>query len=318
MTKPDRGLEASVRMHVLPSLLFLALLGAVVTPAQAQSGKIDAKPSPGGDFQYKTASAPLSDDFLLFFAVGGERLAKEGNVITVTVSSDQETLATDSFSRVSGLEGSSHLVLEAFSENPQIRRAVHKIAAEDQSVEITISVNGEVVQSVPYDALNEASAAALSLEILPRGLSSEATGPAGIDVEGGPFALIPICGNDVCESDDFPPENCFNCPEDCGGPCNFCGDGFCTFPESCETCEEDCGPCPGCPTDLGNVVVETPLFGLSFLGSDCWLDHQQPSQQGHLQSPVDDRSAHDRQPRSRMRRFDHRNRRSGDGGLHLP
>ncbi len=266
--------------YVLRCGLFLAVLGLAVAPVLAESGKPDASLSPQGDFLYKSASAPLSDDFLLIFAIGGGQLAEENNEIVVTVVGDQETLAVESFFGVSGLGGSpSHLVLEAFSEFPRIRRAVHKSAAEGQSVSIAISVNGDVVQQSAFDELDGASAAALSLEILPRALQSKAVGPGGVEGGGGPFSLFPECGNGICESDTFPPENCEVCPEDCAPPCNTCGDGWCQFPESCETCEDDCGPCPGCPTDLGNVVVETPLFALSNLGSDCWLDHLQPNRQ---------------------------------------
>ena len=237
---------------------------------------------------------------MLFFAIAGEKLANEDNTVAVTVYDDRGTLAVESFSI--GKLGEPLLVLEAFSQNPQIRAAVHKSASEGQRVDVEISVNGEVFQRAGYDELNNVSAEALSFGLLPRALPSKAVGPDGVDPNGGPFSLIPICGNGECENGpfDFPPENSFNCPEDCGGPWLFCGDGTCTAPENCENCEVDCGPCPGCPTDLGNFLVETPLFALGVTGSDCWLDHEQPNQQVIYLSRSDDWPTHDGQSRARM------------------
>lgn len=59
-------------------------------------------------------------------------------------------------------------------------------------------------------------------------------------------AAIPYCGDDVCHSDAmFGAEDCEICPEDCGGPCTICGNGFCAGgSETCETCTADCGQCP--------------------------------------------------------------------------
>jgi PKD repeat protein len=51
------------------------------------------------------------------------------------------------------------------------------------------------------------------------------------------------CGDGACEL----PENCSNCPDDCGTCPPVCGDGVCEVPEECEICPDDCFGDPACP-----------------------------------------------------------------------
>lgn len=60
-----------MKKHVSSFVLFLAFAGLAVAPALAQPEAIHAPASPRSDFDFQTASEPLSADFLLFFAVGG-------------------------------------------------------------------------------------------------------------------------------------------------------------------------------------------------------------------------------------------------------
>lgn len=257
------------------SILLLALAGLLVTPSLAQSDAGASRGEAGFEVSKET-------ELKLIFAIPSERLAAEGNAITVNVHGDRGVLASNRFSdirRPDGPSPDSHLVLVAFAENPRIRESIHAAAVKGQRVEIAIDVNGETHQRLTYDSVYEVSAKALAHGILPRVFHAEAVGPDGVDGGEGPFALIPVCGDGLCEGDAFPPETCATCPEDCGGPCNFCGDGFCTLGEGCENCEEDCGPCDDCPMDLPDDTVEILFFAGPTLGSDCWLDHVQPNRQ---------------------------------------
>lgn len=51
-----------------------------------------------------------------------------------------------------------------------------------------------------------------------------------------------ICGDGICQTSGVPfGEDCEICPEDCGGSCTICGNGFCSAGESCSSCSLDCG-----------------------------------------------------------------------------
>jgi|GEM_PF-4257337 len=66
-----------------------------------------------------------------------------------------------------------------------------------------------------------------------------------------------VCGNNVCEPNGVPfGEDCETCPQDCGGSCTICGNGFCTSPESCSSCASDCGTCPGATDSDGDGVYD--------------------------------------------------------------
>lgn len=66
-----------------------------------------------------------------------------------------------------------------------------------------------------------------------------------------------VCGNNVCEPNGHPfGEDCEICPQDCGGQCSICGNGFCTSPESCSTCSLDCGTCPGQTDSDGDGIYD--------------------------------------------------------------
>ena len=78
-----------------------------------------------------------------------------------------------------------------------------------------------------------------------------------------------VCGDGVCASNSFPPEDSETCPEDCGGSSNICGNGICTFPESCSTCVADCGTCPDADGDGVLDVVDNCKFVSNWNQNDC-------------------------------------------------
>lgn len=66
-----------------------------------------------------------------------------------------------------------------------------------------------------------------------------------------------VCGNNICEPNGHPfGEDCEICPQDCGGSCSICGNGFCTSPETCSSCAADCGTCPGQTDTDGDGVYD--------------------------------------------------------------
>ena len=97
---------------------------------------------------------------------------------------------------------------------------------------------------------------------------------ASIGLFGASEAVaITVCGNNVCEPHGTPfGEDCETCPEDCGGSCNFCGNGFCTSPESCSSCAADCGTCPWETDSDGDGVyddVDNCLYTVNSNQADC-------------------------------------------------
>lgn len=67
---------------------------------------------------------------------------------------------------------------------------------------------------------------------------------AGLLLAASPAAAIPVCGNGVCESTAFPPEDYLSCPADCGGNPSPC------TPESCTSCSR---PSSGFDYDYDSV-----------------------------------------------------------------
>jgi hypothetical protein len=85
----------------------------------------------------------------------------------------------------------------------------------------------------------------------------------------------PVCGDGICDVDEFCPqdcdpfaavcgngicdgvETCSSCPGDCGScPAPVCGNGVCQAGESCLSCPGDCGVCPP-PVVCGNGICQT-------------------------------------------------------------
>lgn len=99
--------------------------------------------------------------------------------------------------------------------------------------------------TVPVRSLLLLGAAALGLFFL--------VGLAG----SPPAQALVICGNGICEA-GVPPlgEDCEVCPEDCGGQCSICGNGFCIGSEDCASCSDDCGTCPGATDTDGDGVYD--------------------------------------------------------------
>lgn len=52
-------------------------------------------------------------------------------------------------------------------------------------------------------------------------------------------------------------EDCETCPQDCGGTCSICGNGFCSGVETCSSCAADCGTCPGATDSDGDGVYDS-------------------------------------------------------------
>lgn len=281
MKKPQPSLanplDRSLASRMPWLLMTLGLLVLNVVPLAAQADRDSAQLT--GDLG--TAAAT---DALLFFAIPDARLSDGPNTATVLVHAGDALLAKESFSKLVAPRrqgDASHLVLEAFAEQPELRRQIHAAAAGSRAqIMIEVQVNHELLQRTPYEQRATASGHALTLAAP----STRVAVPqqfAAFD-PSRPLTRIPICGNGVCESNDFPPESCETCPQDCGGPCTICGNGICSANESCESCEADCGACPDCPTDLDpesrTQRVWVDIFG-GPVDRDCWLDHRNPSQQ---------------------------------------
>ena len=92
--------------------------------------------------------------------------------------------------------------------------------------------------------------------------------------EAAGCAVPKSCGDGQCEE----PEDCFNCPQDCGcqdgtvcnplsGECvsNTCGNGTCDSGENCMTCEKDCACVGGEKCSFG-VCTSDPCGGITYDG----------------------------------------------------
>ena len=136
---------------------------------------------------------------------------------------------------------------------------------------VEISVAGNRVAEMSLAELRERSDDVKALGLLPSVADRETSGAgAGVaDVFGERRLKIPVCGDGTCFQGGFFNEDCETCPQDCGGPCQICGNGFCGSLENCSTCAADCGACPTCPTNLGNEtrtsILSTTVGGLSCL-----------------------------------------------------
>lgn len=84
-----------------------------------------------------------------------------------------------------------------------------------------------------------------------------------------PAEAFTICGNSICEPGGFPAEDCETCPEDCGGSCSLCGNGYCGSGENCSTCSADCGTCTDSDGDGVWDFEDNCLYTANPAQEDC-------------------------------------------------
>lgn len=214
---------------------------------------------------------------LMFYALS-ENSLKPGSTVEVGVAVDGQLLAEESFIyekpvSLPGVKtsGADHILFELFDTEPQIRAKVLAFSkSEDHLIEVTISVDGNVVSSTGLQEFLAQSDKVRQLGILPTVTKS----PAQLTQVAAELTIqqrIYLCGDGSCDQGGRFPEDCDVCPEDCGGPCSICGNGNCSPVESCSTCAADCGACPTCPTTLPNETRNEVVSATS-AGWTCMYD----------------------------------------------
>lgn len=275
-----------------------ACLFALLTlPAGAQlGGGIEAlfDPSAGcGNAIVQQGEAVVADAPLVFYAVPDDLLSADSNRVEIRVSVDGAAYLVDGFHLANGElqaieEGRSERqrsehpqalrpptanagasgfkVFELLAERAETRAELHRLAGE-ATIELEVSVNGVVAVRQSWSELAENSRRTLESHGLPVAIA-ESTKPSS-DASPGPRSLEG-CGDGYCDTEENVDggEDCESCPEDCGGPCAICGNGFCGPTEGCSNCSLDCGPCTTCPEDLGTEERTEYLYSTS-LGWEC-------------------------------------------------
>ncbi|MDY7094620.1 MAG: hypothetical protein SX243_16740 [Acidobacteriota bacterium] len=159
-------------------------------------------------------------------------------------------------------------ILELLAERGDLRNALWQLA-ERAAVRLTVAVDGESVLNLPWESLAQASEGLIAAGGLPLAAPSTVIAYQTNLVQSIELPEEPICGDGYCtEGDDLFTEDCETCPQDCGGPCNICGNNYCGPSESCSSCPQDCGSCPSCPYNLG-TEQRTDYLGSSYLSIYC-------------------------------------------------
>lgn len=209
--------------------------------------------------------------------VDGERFVVErfevtAGAIEAARERDRAALRASVPEGPSGLAGAARtpdaVVFELLGDRPELRARLHELAAERRAIAVEVTVDG---RSVLYRTLDELAAAGPELLAV-------AGPPVAVDAAAQAFAAsflgaepqrFYVCGDGSCGG-GTPPlgENCESCPQDCGGSCSICGNGFCGGTETCSTCSADCGACPSCPESLG-IEERTDWLGGTPISTYC-------------------------------------------------
>ncbi|MEM9556669.1 MAG: hypothetical protein AAGC60_20585 [Acidobacteriota bacterium] len=210
----------------------------------------------------------VSAEEVLLFGMPAERLAV-GQRVDVAVTTSERLLANESLRILEAQVEGGFVAVELFAESPSTHDLLARLSDDAvREVRVAIEVDGVAYAEMTLPELMRASADTRALGVLPSATEI---------VVDGAEPRLPVCGDGQCGGGGpiplvyFGGEDCETCPQDCGGPCSICGNGFCGQYENCSSCPADCGSCPVCPEVIG-TETRTQLLSSTSLGWQCLKD----------------------------------------------
>lgn len=208
-----------------------------------------------------------------FYDIPARYLVGGAQEVQVDVALHGQPVATETFTLEA--QGSKDVILALFANDLGVQKTLRDLfRTTAKNVSIQVNVGGSMVIDESLANLVGQREKLLQRGVLPTAVISESA-TYDFTVPELPNKFY-VCGDGTCSPGGVFGEDCETCPQDCGGSCSICGNGYCGPQESCSTCSADCGACPSCPTSLG-TENRVNLTNSQYQGLSCLKDVFNPS-----------------------------------------